>query len=300
MKRPAVPRSDSRTPRQHRNRANVVHQLYPRSGYATSDEGLSDYSDTDYDQPSRSARKSTSRSAKYRSTAMYSEAEDENIYAFPVQRKEPTRSTRKPYTRKDKRTEERQAPPQAQPMERDLSEPEEIPHSESMAEQNIATKRGKKGTRQYEYNPWQAIGDLKADISIKQLAQISPMVRQSLAHGLRDTKPTYSSVNAVEEPEQRTPAYTTGVIGNRVCSIIIDTGAGMCLMSKALLHCLGWKPDRASQMTLIVADGKKSPALGEISDISVKLGNADIATDMTITESETYDVILGNAFLEKI
>ena len=71
-------------------------------------------------------------------------------------------------------------------------------------------------------------------------------------------------------------------------------------MSKNLLKRLGWKINHASDMTLIVADGQEAAVLGEITEVTVTLGNAKVPINLTITESHSFNVILGNDFLEKI
>jgi len=53
----------------------------------------------------------------------------------------------------------------------------------------------------------------------------------------------------------KTPAYAIGKVGGLSVNIIIDTGAGICIMSKRLLKKLGWTIHKASQMALVVADG---------------------------------------------
>jgi len=53
-------------------------------------------------------------------------------------------------------------------------------------------------------------------------------------------------------------------------------------------------------MTLIVADGQEAAVLGEITEVTVTLGTAKIPINLTITESCSFNVILGNDFLEKI
>ena len=61
-------------------------------------------------------------------------------------------------------------------MERDIPAQEDPPYSESMAEEGILTKHGKKGSHQYKFDPWATIGNLNAGITMDQLVEISPAV----------------------------------------------------------------------------------------------------------------------------
>src|SRR5947199_8274154 len=85
----------------------------------------------------------------------------------------------------------------------------------------------------------------------------------------------------------KTPAYAVRKIGGLPVNIIVDTGAGICIMSKKLLKKLGWTIHKPSQMALIIADGQKAVALG-----------AQIPINMVVSDSNTHDVILGMNWLE--
>jgi hypothetical protein len=82
-----------------------------------------------------------------------------------------------------------------------------------------------------------------------------------------------------------------------VITFIIDTGAGICLISEAMLQKLGWSIDAASECVLKVADGKESPILGIIKNVPVTFGSCTFSVDMIVTESTSYDVILGTNWL---
>jgi deoxyuridine 5'-triphosphate nucleotidohydrolase len=162
-----------------------------------------------------------------------------------------------------------------------------------MAEERLKVRR----TKKYTANTWDKIRALDAGLTIEELVQLSPAAREQLKRGITDTKPSYEIVNAVDE--QRTPAYATGMIQNKPTSCIIDTGAGISLISMDMLNRLEWGIDRASKRTLVVADGSKSIALGEMKEVPVTFNNTTIPIDMTVTESTTYDVILGTDWLAK-
>jgi predicted aspartyl protease len=211
--------------------------------------------------------------------------------------KKETKARRQPYERKPRATrnfqeeEDDRREPFLQPMETT-----DIPNSESVAEEQLLTK-SKRGPRQYQYNAWERIGKLKADITVEELAELAPVARAQLSLGLRTVKPTYGQANSVKLTA-KTPAYAIGKIGGLPVNIIIDTGAGICIMSKRLLKKLGWTIYKASQMALVVADGRKAVALGEMCNVVIEVGGAQIPTDMVIMDSDSYDVILGMNWLE--
>ena len=304
MERPAVPSNQQDNRRSETRRVNTVRQFYVRD----SDSGSqSDQEDSQWNFQQEDPRPRTFRRSRpiYRPGTITddereSSEERPTAFTFPVTVKK-DKATAKPYERKVRPT--RSFPDfETKPRKVETPEPmeaENIPFSESIAEEDLLDKKAKKGPRHYEYDPWQSIGNLNANITVKELAQIAPAVRASLQHGLRNTKPTYGTVNSVEHTA-RTPAYTVGRIGHRWVNIIIDTGAGICLISKKLLKKLNWTIDRPTTMALVVADGRKAIALGEMENVKVKLGKAgSIAVDMVVTNSDTYDVILGMNWLAK-
>jgi hypothetical protein len=50
-------------------------------------------------------------------------------------------------------------------------------------------------------------------------------------------------------------------------------------------------------MSLIIANGRKAITLGEMPAVVITLGGADIPIDMVVTDSDTYDVIVGMNWL---
>src|SRR5215216_4227012 len=137
---------------------------------------------------------------------------------------------------------------------------------------------------------------MDASITIGQLSEISLAVRAAIRTGVSNQKPSYGIVAAVEHIA-RTPVYATGSIEKTVITYILDTGAGICLISEALVKKLGWSIDEASNSVLVVADGKESPVLGVVKNVPVTFGSCTIPIDMIVTESTSYDVILGTNWL---
>src|SRR5947208_11733719 len=72
-----------------------------------------------------------------------------------------------------------------------------------------------------------------------------------------------------------------------------------CLISKTMLDRLGWSIEEPTTMKMIVADGTKAVPLGKVRDVPVRFGSQTIPIDMVVTESTSYDIILGNKWLNK-
>jgi deoxyuridine 5'-triphosphate nucleotidohydrolase len=289
MTRAAVPRTER--PRPNPRQANVIEQGPQHQERSQSPEPEFEDDQLNY------------RPGYYSSDQDDELADDEYdpiygpTHVYPVTRRDSEKRA-KPYSRQRKQTSPTR-PAASESMEQD-DQSQQVPHSESFAEDQILKRQGKKTTRTYMYDPWKTIGNNNAGISIKELVELSPMVRSALQAGIRNTKPQHGIVSAIEQV-QRTPAYAIATITGRTVTAIIDTGAGLCLMSITLLRRLGWKIDRASSQTLIVADGKNATVLGEIRTVVVNFGGAEIPLDnVVVTESTTYDIILGNDFLERI
>ena len=81
---------------------------------------------------------------------------------------------------------------------------------------------------------------MKANITVGELINIAPAARTALKTSIVEQKPAY--INAVETI-QRTPTYASGNIGLLPVSFIVDTGAGVSLMSKTLQERLKFRID---------------------------------------------------------
>ena len=227
----------------------------------------------------------------------YYASDEEFDQVFPIVSEKKKASSLKPYAKVTKERKTRRAPtPVVEEMLEDseVPMPEEVGQSESVKEGSLKTTRR---TKTYETDSWDLVKDLPTGLTIKQLAELSAVAREQLKRGITGTKPTYSPVNAIDT--RSTPAYTTAQIERKIASVIIDTGAGISLISKAMLDRLGWSIDKASTRTLVVADGSKSIALGEMNEVPITFNNLTVPIKMTVIEGDTYDIILGTDWLNK-
>ena len=181
---PAIPQEQQRGPRH--GQANAVKMRV--AGYLSA-SSISSFSDTDSDQPSRSSKK-VLRHRNYITDPEDSDNEKEPIYAYPVTRRGMEKSATKPYTRTSRRNKAQEPPrpkenrSKRQAMEQDIPLTEEPPFADSLTEENTLTNRGKKGSRQYQYDPWNKIKALNAGITIEELVEIAPAVRPFLQNNI--------------------------------------------------------------------------------------------------------------------
>ena len=223
---------------------------------------------------------------------------ENEVHAYPVGRpKKPTREN-SPYRRPEKKAPVAVGKSILKPVEpsniMDLSEPElPAPASESFNENKMRVRN----KREYKFDPWKKIKNLQVDINVEELVQISPFARNAVKTGITATKANIQEVNAIQN--SLTPAYAIATIQGRPTAAIVDSGAGICIISQLFLTKLGWDIDQASNRKIVVADGTKATALGEMKDIPVCFGNCTIPIHMTVCDSTTYDIILGTDWLLK-
>ena len=216
-----------------------------------------------------------------------SEDSEEEVHAYPVGRP-PKKENKKPYTRPEKKAPEKSALKKKEPM--DIEIDLDAPASESLNENKLRTRN----KREYKFDPWKRIEELPVPISLGELSQLSPYFRQAIKNGVSESKPTFQ-VNSVE----KSPAYAVATVQGRPAAAIIDSGAGICIISRTFLIKLGWQIDCASKREIVVADGTKTTAIGEMKDVPVCFGNCTIPVDFTVCNATSYDLILGVNWLKK-
>ena len=63
---------------------------------------------------------------------------------------------------------------------------------------------------------------------------------------------------------------------------------------------LGWPIEADTKQTMNVADGYTAIPLGRVFDLPIELGDITIPADTLVVDSNEYDLILGNDWLENI
>lgn len=252
------------------------------------------------------------------------ESSDEEAEAYPVQAKRgPGRPRKTPYDR-TKGKEREGSPPPPRNEARDVAFEDEVlraigndaeDEDAAMHEESNAGRRLRK-TKTYEFNAWEALKDTPVPIKWGELTQLSSTVKQQVRDGLSKSRPEHKIVEARtakpgwQSPEKKdeqqesqeirhTSAYATCQIEDKVVSVIIDTGAGVCLLSKPMLDRLEWEIEASTKLTITVADGHEAVPLGRVFSVPVKFGPATINMDMIVVDTTSYELVLGNDFFKK-
>src|SRR5438874_8016564 len=106
-----------------------------------------------------------------------------------------------------------------------------------------------------------------------------------------------------EEEEKdtcKTSCYKLAQIDDQVFEVVLNTGSLGSLISKGTVDQLGWKIDGPTKLKFNTADGNIGTPLGKIQDAAVKVGGATVSVDFIVTNAKTYDLILGNDWIDKV
>jgi len=83
--------------------------------------------------------------------------------------------------------------------------------------------------------------------------------------------------------------------------VIIDTGAAVSVITNQFLEKLGIDIEESSDMYILDVNGRKKRALGIVKDIQITVQQkCKTKLKMQVTDSNTYQVILGNDWLIKV
>ena len=80
---------------------------------------------------------------------------------------------------------------------------------------------------------------------------------------------------------------------------MLNTGSLSNVISKALLDKLGIEIDRSAQSAMIDINGNRTVSLGIVTNLQIKIGNTKWIAQALVSESHSYAIILGNAFLSQ-
>ena len=214
---------------------------------------------------------------------------DENNRHKPYNRKS---AMRPPQNFKTKQ----QAP---QPM---VQDPPETPRSESIKERTIKDRKPREKKELSSFDPWTALGKEKVEITWNQLFEASPLVCTAVKEGISSAKSSLvtKALNVkVKKTRPTTSCYAFGYIRRVPFEIIVDTGAGPSLISQEAFNRLGWTIQGPTETTLVIADGSEPIPLGMMYDVPVTFRDVTVIIHMQVTNSTSYEVIIGTNWLKK-
>ena len=145
--------------------------------------------------------------------------------------------------------------------------------------------------------------DAKANISFGQLIQTSPEQRLKLSKGLRrPVKPRRISKRKamMGQTLRTTSAWCEAKIGTVPIDLILDTGASGCVVSHEFLKKWNIKIQRKSEVAMTDITGTVNHPLGAIDNFPITVDKLTIPADVDVTPAQTYSVIVGMDWLNKI
>ena len=145
------------------------------------------------------------------------------------------------------------------------------------------------------YNVEQKISTMNSGMTLAQAIEECPRVRSAL-------KQACESKEARTIASEPTSTPVTSVrIGDENFSVLIDGGASVNIMSKAMAKQLGLKAEEDGKLTrLTLGDGRKIFTSEIIRDVMLKFGNLTVPVDFLVLKMPDYQLLLGRGFLKKV
>ena len=183
-----------------------------------------------------------------------------------------------------------------------------IPIKTAELEKRIRKKKGKAvlpvlADQSLPYDILEDMVDAKANILFGQLIRTSPEQRLKLSKGLRrPVKPRRISKRKamIGQKLRTTSAWCEAKIGTVPIDLILDTGASGCVVSHEFLKKWNIKIQRKSEVAMTDITGTVNHPLGAIDNFPITVDKLTIPADVDVTPAQTYSVIVGMDWLNKI
>src|SRR5207302_1747187 len=178
---------------------------------------------------------------------------------------------------------------------------------ESEEDQDVKEEKKTRRTRKFEYNIFATISKTTVEIPIKDLIE-NPLYKQQIKRGLMDNGPKYEEVTQVnraslkdqDDQPKKSSAYVNCYIEDEQAATIVDSGSSGNLVSHLFVKRIGWEVEAETRQTMNVADGYTAIPLGQVFDLPIWFGKVTILADAIVVDTEAYDMILRNDWLESI
>ena len=87
------------------------------------------------------------------------------------------------------------------------------------------------------------------------------------------------------------------MIDGRSFTAIVDTGAGMNIMSETTMHKLQYRIETPTKKRVVTANGDSVLPLGIIKRVAIQFGRKTIISDFIVIAGGHHEVLLGNDWL---
>ncbi|KAG1119462.1 hypothetical protein G6F61_009915 [Rhizopus arrhizus] len=216
------------------------------------------------------------------------------------------------------------APMEVTPQEQNLPKPQRVMPAVNTPDpavvKRVVNKRKKK-PEDKSSDQWEVgkiLGQKAITVSVQELADWSPKFRSEakkyLTKPRRDmapmvAMPAYKHEETLKAPEKNSgaspgaPRLNVKVNGMSVAAVL-DGGSTSCLVSLQLIRDLGITELEESNTTHLMADGTKTPAVGEVRGLVLQLGSPDtgasvrVQVDATVFHQTDYPILLGRRLFE--
>ncbi|XP_073391991.1 uncharacterized protein [Physcomitrium patens] len=156
-----------------------------------------------------------------------------------------------------------------------------------------------------KYDLWRDLRRIKADISIAQLLEISPLMRKSFKEGLprakrkkKTQKRTVARVQAsIRLVDMKAVEIEVTIVDKVVLNVLIDGSSGLNIMPLHTMEKLGLNLTRPSSFVLNMADQSPARPLGQITNCKISIGGEDYLVTFHVirmhTSKESFPLLLG-------
>ncbi|OMJ11722.1 hypothetical protein AYI70_g6627 [Smittium culicis] len=138
----------------------------------------------------------------------------------------------------------------------------------------------------------------KANLSLAQLLQVAPSLRNELLNLCKRSDPKYLDKVETEESPNTNCRGLVKIFHERYWAIL-DTGAACSVISTALMNQIGLEVDTGDSQVVITADGSKHNTLGTISKIPIKIANYDFPCNALVLDIDKPVLIMGTEWFSE-
>ena len=156
------------------------------------------------------------------------------------------------------------------------------------------------------YQLWEDLNATKANISLAQLLDTSPVVKRTLRSRMskrRQAKPAMLVQKLRHRVDPGPIKVEVQIADHYVPHCLVDGGSGVNIMSKFTLHKLGLKSSGPSHVSMDLANQTRIMPVGQILGLHVTIGGEFYTLDFQILDlpddGRSYPLLLGRPWLHK-
>jgi len=160
-----------------------------------------------------------------------------------------------------------------------------------------------------KYDLWRDLQRVKADISLAQLLEVSPLMRKCFKEGLpgvkkrrKIKKKMVASVRTTVKPvEVKAVEIEVMLVDKVIPNVLIDGGSGLNIMPLHTMEKLGLSLTGPSPFVLNMADQSPAKPLGQITNCKIITGGEEYMVTFHVirmhTAKESFPLLLGRPWL---